>query len=298
MISPDDLATLEDDVRRAVHTGSDAGLNVLGYGEISLVLGFPADDPSVACKRLPRFAHRVAYERYAAVFARYLSALDSRGVRVAPSSLHAVPAEGAGVTGYVVQPILPADRLAPAELRRSTPDADHPVLSAVVEHVCAAVDATLGLDAQLSNWVADDDGGLTYLDVTTPIMRTTEGGSALDVGVFLSPFPWALRAPLRRFVVPGVLARYHDRRTVLLDLAANLLKERLEPWLPATVEAANRRLGGAAGAPLDVDEVRHDYVSDARQWEVLLRLRRADRWWQQTVRRRDYPFLLPGHIER
>jgi hypothetical protein len=33
-------------------------------------------------------------------------------------------------------------------------------------------------------------------------------------------------------------------------------------------------------------------------WEILLRLRRADRWWQRTVRRRGYPFLLPGPVDR
>ena len=46
------------------------------------------------------------------------------------------------------------------------------------------------------------------------------------------------------------------------------------------------------------DEVRSYYRSDARLWEVMLRLRRADRWWQATVRRRPYPFLLPGPIAR
>jgi hypothetical protein len=49
---------------------------------------------------------------------------------------------------------------------------------------------------------------------------------------------------------------------------------------------------------LEADEVARDYASDARQWELLLRLRRADRWWQQRVRRREYPFLLPGPITR
>ena len=47
-----------------------------------------------------------------------------------------------------------------------------------------------------------------------------------------------------------------------------------------------------------VEEARAYYRSDARMWEVLLRLRRADRWWQAQVRHRPYPFLLPGRIER
>lgn len=294
MIEQEELQALERDVRYAVRSGSDAALRVLGYGEISLVVGYPKDQPRVACKRLPAFASPAHAARYQAVFERYLDVLQERGVTVAPSTLRTVPAADGSVTGYVVQPILPAEGLAPAVLRASRPDPDHPVVRAVVEHVASAVDDHVGLDAQLSNWVRGDDGRLTYLDVTTPILRDPGGASALDVDVFLSPLPWATRAPVRRFVVPGILARYHDRRSVLLDVAANLLKERLDPWLPAVVEAAN----GVLDTPLTVNEVRKDYVSDARQWEALLRLKRADRWWQRTVRRRDYPFLLPGRIER
>ena len=38
--------------------------------------------------------------------------------------------------------------------------------------------------------------------------------------------------------------------------------------------------------------------ADARMWALLQRLRRADRWWQRRVRRRQYPFLLPGEVQR
>ncbi len=64
--------------------------------------------------------------------------------------------------------------------------------------------------------------------------------------------------------------------------------------MPDAVAAANDRVD----PPLTVDEVRKYYRSDARTWEVLLRLRRADQWWQRRVRRRTYPFLLPEPTER
>jgi len=294
---PPDLAALEHAVQRALASGSTAGLHVLGQGEISLVLGHPAGAPTSACKRLPRFPDPESFSRYGEVLAGYLDALSARGLRPAPSALHRVPGDG-GVVGYVVQPLLPAERVAPEVLRQAPPDPEHPVVAQVVEHVVAAVDDRVGVDAQLSNWVVEASGRLTYLDVTTPLLRRPDGSTELDIDLFLAPFPWAIRGAVRRFVVPGLLARYHDPRSVLLDVAANLLKERLDPWLPAVVAAANRHLSGPAGAPLSVEEVRHDYASDARQWEVLLRLRRADRWWQRTVRRRTYPFLLPGRIAR
>jgi hypothetical protein len=112
--------------------------------------------------------------------------------------------------------------------------------------------------------------------------------------VLIAAYPWVLRPPLRRFAAPPIAAAYCDPRTVPLDVAANQHKERLTQWVSAVLEAANRELG----APLTLGEVGRYYRSDARMWEVMLRLRRADRWWQRTVRRRTYPYLLPGATRR
>jgi hypothetical protein len=126
------------------------------------------------------------------------------------------------------------------------------------------------------------------------MLRAGDGSSDLDTEVFLASLPWLLRGGVRRCVLPGILSRYHDRRTVILDLAANLTKERLESWIPTVLEAAADRLE----PPLTVDEVRRDYRSDARTWKLLQAVRRADRSWQRRIRRRPYPFLLPDRIER
>ncbi len=297
MIVTEELARLEAAVQRALSTGSADGLRVLGYGEITLVVGWPTEQPAFACKRLPRFPDAASFDRYRAVLERYVAALTERGLSVVPSTLERVDAPGGGVVGYLVQDALPEQTLLTSLLRTTTPDADHPVLADLVGRVSAVVDPAVGLDGQLSNWALGPDGGLVYYDLTTPMLTGPDGRPALDVGLFVAMAPWALRAPLRRFVVPGILQRYHDRRTVLLDLAANLHKERLVPWIPAVVTAANRALR-PADRPLMVEEVTKDYASDARMWELLLRVRRADRWWQRTVRRRDYPFLLPGPISR
>ena len=99
---------------------------------------------------------------------------------------------------------------------------------------------------------------------------------------------------MRRFVAPGIVAAYHRPRDVAVDLAGNLLKERMGDLLPAVVGAVNERVE----PPVDVAEVQRWYRSDARMWELMLRLRRADRWWQQRVRRRTYPFLLPDATDR
>jgi Family of unknown function (DUF6206) len=289
----DVLAAVEGAVQEALAAGREDHLCVLGHGEISLVIGWPTDDPVMACKRLPVFPSTTAAERYEDVFSRYVARLEQRGLHVVPSSLNFLsPGRDGRRIGYVVQPVLPAGSLGPDILRAAVPDPDHPLLTAVVAGVLAAVDARTGLDAQISNWSMVDETA-HYLDVTTPILYDHDG-LALDVNVLIASYPWVLRPPLRRFAAPPIAAAYCDPRTVLLDLAANLHKERLTEWIPAVLEAANRELS----APITPDEVDRYYRSNARLWEVMLRLRLADRWWQRRVRRRPYPFLLPGPTRR
>ncbi len=290
----DRLAAVEAAVQAALDSGREDHLRVLGHGEISLVIGWPSDDPAVACKRLPVFPSTTAAERYADVFSRYVALLEQRGLHVVSSTLHFLgPGRDGRLVGYVVQPVLPAGSLGPDLLRAAAPDPDHPLLAAVVAGVLGTVDARTGLDAQISNWSMVDEAA-QYLDVTTPILYDDGGRLELDVNVLIASYPWVLRPSLRRFAAPPIAAAYCNPRTVLLDLAANLHKERLREWIPAVLEAANRELG----APLTTEEVDRYYRSNARLWEVMLRLRRADRWWQRSVRRRSYPFLLPGPTRR
>jgi hypothetical protein len=290
----DALADLERTVRRAFETGDDGPLRILGYGEITLVLGSPVDQPSSACKRLPVFRDGQAAAAYRGLFHRYLHHLVASGVVPVPSEVVELPGPDGTVVAYVVQPVLPTASLAPEILRAAEPDPDHPVLAGICAAVPQVVDDRNGLDGQVSNWAVLDDGRLAYLDVTTPMLFDRRGRIELDLDLFLAAYPWLLRPPIGRFVAPGVIGAYRDPRHVLLDLAGNLVKERLEPWLPAAVTAANRLLD----RPISEDEARSYYRSDARLWELMLRLRRADRWWQRQVRRRAYPFLLPGPVAR
>jgi hypothetical protein len=86
---------------------------------------------------------------------------------------------------------------------------------------------------------------------------------------------------------------YHDARNVLVDLASNLLKERLDRWLPPFLQATATRVA----PPILEDEVRRYFARDKLLWQSMQRMRRADRAWQRRVRRRPYPFLLPPPYE-
>jgi hypothetical protein len=286
------LAELEGLVRRALGSGSTDGLGVLGYGEITLVLGWPAVHPRVACKRLPVFDDERRARAYGSLIHEYVGELKTRGIRVLPTEWRTTPTDGARVAGYVVQPVLPPDSLAPRLVADDGAGAPE-LLASIVEQIVSVVDPRIGLDAQLSNW-AVLDGELHYFDVTTPLLADATGRTRLDLDLLTSPLPAAIRPIVRRAVAPGLVAAYHRPRDVAVDLVGNLLKERLEHAVTPAIERANARLS----PPITRTEIDRWYRSDARTWDALLRLRRADRWWQRRVRRRVYPFLLPGPIRR
>ncbi len=287
-----DLADVERQVRAALRSGDQSALRALAWGEIGPVLGWPAARPAFALKRLPPFSGRDACDGFAAVLRDYVSALASRGLECVPTEVGVLEGEHQ-VIGYVVQPLLPAGCLAPEILRAGDPAAGHPMLEAIVEADLTIPGPGLALDGQVSNfaWV---DGRLVYLDLTTPLIFDDDGRLRMDMDLMLRALPALLRPAVRRWVVPDLLRRFRDPRSVVLDMLGNLLKERLDAWVPAVLDAT----AGRAVPALTADEVQRSYRSDARLWEVLLRLRRLDRTWQQRVRRREYPFLLPGAIER
>ncbi|MCA9519964.1 MAG: hypothetical protein KC609_03285 [Myxococcales bacterium] len=292
MITQPELSELERRVALALR-GDDSEITVLGYGEISLVLGWPAEAPQIACKRLPPFRSLPLLERYRHVLSSYIERLEESGIHVAESELHHLRRDDGTLVGYIVQRVLPRETLGPALLRGRDPGEGHPLIEAIVDAAASVVSERVGLDAQLSNW-AFVDGEARYLDVTTPMLMGDDNRPLVDPDLFLAAFPWLIRGPIKRFVLPSILERYHALRTVLLDLCANLVKERLTGWMPTVIDAANKRLDES----ITPEEADRDYRSDARMWEVMLRLRRLDRAWQRHVRRRVYPFLLPGHVQR
>ena len=289
-----DLADLEARFQAAFRSTNRNGLQVIGYGEITSVVSWSVAGTKAAVKRLPPFASDAARDTYLVLLRDYLDRLEEAEIAVLPTGAQELRnAEGSPVV-YLVQPELPAAKVGPALL--AGPDALDPVL--VFGEICAgaarAADRRIGFDAQLSNWVRLSDGELGYVDVTTPLLRDGAGHHRLDTSVFVASLPWLLRPAVRRFVAPGIMDEYFELRIVLLNMVANLHKERLEHLIPAAREAANRHLD----SPITREEIDRYYRKDARLWEVLQRLRRADRAWQLKVRRRPYPVLLPDKVER
>ncbi len=280
------LQELEALAAAAIRSGDDSALTVLGYGEISTVIAWEGR----ACKRLPPFPDQGTFEAYAATFQHYLDTLNGAGCKVVDSVLQHLPSDDGRVSVWCVQPMLDPSTFLPEKLRG--PDGER-FLEPLVERIVGTVSPMVGLDAQASNWVWVD-GELAYLDVTTPMLRDGEGKEQLDTALFLASLPWALRSTVRRFLLGSILDKYYEPRGALVDLAGNLVKEGLGERIEPLMDLANAHVD----PPITRKEVEAYYRDDARMWELLQRLRRVDRWWQRTVRRRPYPFLLPGEVER
>ncbi len=222
----DDLCELEAAIDRALATGDASHLEVVGYGEITLVVRWTVDGRQVACKRLPGLAGDAAISAYRSCVASYIARLAERGVVVPETTVEAVTRRDGSVTAYCVQPVLEPTSLLPNRLQGAGRGEVREVLAALVERIAGCINSRLGLDAQLSNW-AWTDGGLRYLDISTPFERDDRGRESFDVELHLASVPWALRGAVRRFALGAILDKYYDRRGALLDLAGNLHKERL-----------------------------------------------------------------------
>lgn len=290
MIDDAELRSVHAAVDDACRTGDAGGLPVLGFGEISVVVAWPPGDPTWALKRLPVFPRRSDFEAYAEVFHRYVAALGERGVDVLETSVATVDGPDGSVTGYLVQPALDPGSLGSALLAAAEPSPDHPVLTTVLDGIASVIDARVGFDGQFANWAQHGDR-FVYLDLTTPMLRDERGRWEVDGRLMAAAAPWALRPALTRFVIPSIVARYHDPRSVVLDTAVNVKRLRLDGWVSPLLTAARDRIG----VSLTEDDVRRDYRSEARTWRLLQAVRRADRAWQLRVRRRPYPFLVPDH---
>ena len=286
VITDEQLDALETEVQRALRSGDRSGLDLRGFGVTSVVLAAPVDAPTAACKRVPPFKGRASYDRYRDVVLRNVDELRAAGVDVVHTEVRLTEA-GGRLVGFVVQPLLDADSLGEAVLKRAEPSAAHPLVAAMVDHVLSATTDQLGIDAQVGNW-AVMDGRVVYVDVTTPFLVDEGGELLMDLDVFLEAGPPVMR-PLYRRELPKSMKRWLEPRHSLLDLVGNLYKLDLDDWVEPIIEATV----GRVDPPLTVEEAREYYDGEVKTWTMLHRVLRSYDWWQRRVRRMTPNGFLP-----
>ncbi len=287
MLTVDELAALEQRVHVALERRDLSDLCVVGFGELSVALGArpgPDGSPTVVCKRMPPFRGE-GFERYRRLVVSYIEALTARGVDITPTDVVGVTRSDEMTVGYLVQPMLDPSTIGAAVFRSASPETGHLLLQSIGSTVLAAIDDRVSLDAQVSNWSVTAHG-VTMLDLGTPLMWDRSGSPLLDMQPFLPMLPLPVRRPMRS-VMTALMDRWKEPEGVLLDVAANLMREGLEDWVEPAAAFWSQQLGCA----VDIDAARAAYRQDQRLWPQLKRMQRIERRWR-AMRGEHYDFFI------
>jgi hypothetical protein len=289
---------LEASVQHSLRTLNTDGLTILGYGEITTVFRLDADEGAFACKRFPVFRSAADACNHQALIERYIAALTGRGLRVLESGFVPLENDGGTTVLYLVQPILDPKRIGPVYFKSLTPEAAGDAYRAILHAVRNCISESLAPDGQLSNWAFLDEG-LTYMDISTPFMRSESGDELCDWAMLTESVLSGLLAPARGYFVkkaPETVASYYTLRGQAVDFLGNLRKEGLgeliEPFIPIANEVFE------LDPPVTLDDVKKYYNDDADFYALLMRLMRINRFFYRHVLRKTYPNFIAPPIER
>ena len=293
---------------------------VLGYGEISTVFAIDRGGlEDLAFKRMPLFQDDAEIQVYQAAYEEYSRLLQQKiGLRLPAHGFATLSSEAGRPVFYIIQQRLPSASIGNKALRVLPDEMALLLVKRILQEMHSVWQFNarqdhlqLSLDGQISNWSISGfdpdhprfDGGahLLYFDTSTPLFRI-DGKEQVDAELFLRSAPPFLAWILRLLFLEDVVNRYYDFRRVTIDMVANLTKEGCPELIPGALEVVNdffrSEATGLGIQPVDAAEVRSYYREDALVWTLYLTFRRIDRWLQTKLLGRDYPYILPGKIER
>jgi len=282
-----DFAEVEAAVAKAIRKRSTSELQLLGHGEISVVLGWPTSAPNAAVKRVPPFRDLARAQRYVEVCDDFFATLRSANVGIWPTTLHIHQRPDGHAVVYHQQPIADITRLGSNVLRAATPADTHPLLDAITDAAARVCSRTLGFDCQLANWLWDGETA-TQIDFTSPFALTDSRDDLLyDTHTFLQEYPVVVRPYLRKEFT-SMLRRFTSAEGALADMVANMMKEGLDQWVDPAINTVNSRLG----LNLRREKAQWMYDNDRKIMPTVLKAKKVQRWWL-THTGRNYEQLLP-----
>jgi len=285
-LAPKRLSHLDNAVRQMLLTGERGGFDIIGAGEITCVVGID----EFACKRLPPVTDPSRLDAYGTLLVSYLGALKKIAIPVVETEWQTVPGPADHV-GYIIQPRLPADTIL-HKVMASMSDAENvAVLSTILDHVDACVDAGIGIDPQFSNW-AMADGRPLLLDVTTPMLRDEDGNDLLDTEVFVVMLPVVIRSFVRRFMIGDLLNKNFEKHGILLDLIGNIVNYDLDHLTEVFLPIVNERLE----APLTMKEIKGYRREEYWTWLAIRKALQIEQFWQRRIRGKPTLHLLPSEF--
>jgi len=279
---------------------------LIGFGEISAIFEVEGQE-GMAMKRLPIFPDRPTAEQYIRLYDEYCVLIGEAGIRLPETATAIAEVPGRPVVIYIAQERLPSDRFCNHLIHVWELREIKKLIANVVDQFKAIWRFTeshkpaleIAIDGQLSNWVVSGscyDYTLNYIDTSTPFIRR-HGNHQIPADLFLQAVPRHLRGIFRSLFLSDVLNRYYDRRSILIDLAANLYKEQRPDLVPVAVQVINNSIGRMA-EPITVEAVKRYYREDKMIWQIFLAIRKIDRWTTTSIRHGRYEFILPDKIKR
>jgi len=273
---------------------------IIGSGEISVIFTLE-QIPGWVFKRLPLFNTVSQAEAYREKYAQYLGYLQEAGIELPRETSFVV--QHTRVVLYIAQEAFESSqfghRLIHELPSNEALDVIHRTMQAIKRvwtyNQQHAPTVALGLDGQLSNWVIQGQRCI-YVDTSTPLFKRA-GQEQLDPELFLQSVPGILRWIIRQFFLEEVLERYYDLRSILIDLIANLYKEKKPSLIDDSIRIANRLLPEHS-PPITRKDIDSYYRMDKFIWELFFWARAFQRWYVETIRQERYPFMLPQKVSR
>jgi len=301
------LAVFERQLDLMKPEGGPFGCKIVGYGELTVVMTLEAL-PGNVYKRISGFLSESEARSYAEAICRYLRLLDERGITTAPTSANVV---GGTPVVYLIQPLLNANRLGHSLLHTASERELHVILAQVLDTLSSLLKRNrqiddgieVAADAQLSNWYFPEEGGSPcLLDVGSPIFRINGRMETYSGNIYRAlpqPIRWAVK---KLQMVEDYFLHYFDMKGLVFDILGNMIKENAENRLPEGLACINSWLQSRPEwsdiGPITEKAVRRFYWFDAVTLELLLRVRRYNRFIHNRILKKRYDYILPGKIAR
>jgi hypothetical protein len=306
----------------------NAEVDIVGYGEISTVMHlrktrWMSDDIDIVkdeslwiWKKMPPFPDSAEVERFEGLYAEYRAILTEKIGILVPKQIVKHFRHDKYFTVYAGQEKVDSDTVCNVLIKKlNAPDAGR--IMEFILRILKDVNSfnrndphiSIGIDAQLSNWalVSDhastgtvhDDDGLVYIDTSSPMIKI-DGTEQINTEIFIKSAASFLRPVIRAFFLKEVVDRYYDVRSVMIDIIANLHKEKREDLIDWFIEITNSFcLNNQLDiTPLTRKEIDAYYSSDAFIWKFYQASRKIDRFITENILRKKYIFRIPGAIER
>ena len=315
-ISDTKILEIETGIDPLKPQNSTPPINIVGVGEISTTFTIQDKDLSkIAFKRIPIFSNSLELTDYLKIYDRYIELLEKETmVKIPEHGYIGVETIDGRVVFYDIQQLLPGDSIGNKIIHLDNKEYINIFINKVLDYIFSVWEFNnknreiqIGLDAQLSNWAVKNFNGdisentqLIYIDVSTPMITINEEHQ-LNAELFLKSTPSFLRLIARKFFLSDVLNRYYELHLVLIDIVANLFKEKRADLIPDIINLINNRLVESKFSNIELiskEEIEKYYKEDAFIWSFYLSSRKIDRFITTKLFRKRYEFILPEKVER